>query len=98
MASRFFVLQSYGQLRIVSGKAQRRETARVPSLQGGFGTSRAGRGRAKERGPPADLSAGGPRQVAATYSPALVRSTIGAGGLNFSVRDGKRWGPAAVAA
>ena len=55
-------------------------------------------GRAKERGPPADVSAGGPCQVAATYSPALVRSTIGAGGLNFSVRDGKRWGPAAVAA
>ena len=24
-------------------------------------------------------------------------STIGAGGLNFSVRDGKRWGPAAMA-
>ena len=33
---------------------------------------------------------------AATYSPALHRSTIGAGGLNFSVRDGKRWGPAAI--
>ena len=26
------------------------------------------------------------------------RSTIGAGGLNFSVRNGKRWGPAAIAA
>ena len=26
------------------------------------------------------------------------RSTIGAGGLNFSVRNGKRWGPAAKAA
>ena len=25
------------------------------------------------------------------------RSTIGAGGLNFSVRNGKRWGPAAIA-
>ena len=24
-------------------------------------------------------------------------STIGAGGLNFSVRDGKRWDPAAIA-
>ena len=32
---------------------------------------------------------------AATYSPALHCSTIGAGGLNFSVRDGKRWDPAA---
>ena len=25
------------------------------------------------------------------------RSTIGASGLNFSVRDGKRWDPAAIA-
>ena len=33
---------------------------------------------------------------AATYSPALHCSTIGDGGLNFSVRDGKRWGPAAI--
>ncbi len=33
---------------------------------------------------------------AATYSPALHCSTIGAGGLNFSVRDGKRWDPAAI--
>ena len=35
---------------------------------------------------------------AATYSPALHCSTIGAGGLNFSVRNGKRWNPAAIAA
>ena len=28
----------------------------------------------------------------------LVCSTIGAGGLNFSVRNGKRWDPAAIAA
>ena len=35
---------------------------------------------------------------AATYSPALRCSTIGAGGLNFSVRDGKRWNPAAITA
>ena len=35
---------------------------------------------------------GTPEKGAATYSPALRRSTIGAGGLNFSVRDGKRWG------
>ena len=26
------------------------------------------------------------------------RSTIGAGGLNFSVRNGKRWNPAAITA
>ena len=33
---------------------------------------------------------------AITYSPTLYRSTIGAIGLNFSVRDGKRWNPAAI--
>ena len=31
-----------------------------------------------------------------SYSPALHCSTIGAGGLNFSVRNGKRWDPAAI--
>ena len=36
------------------------------------------------------------RKVAASYSPALHCSTIGAGGLNFSVRNGKRWDPAAI--
>ena len=33
--------------------------------------------------------------MAATYSPALLCSTIGHEGLNFSVRDGKRWTPSA---
>ena len=32
------------------------------------------------------------KRAAATYSPA-IRSTIGADGLNFSVRNGKRWNP-----
>ena len=46
---------------------------------------------------------GGPRvrtgtSTAAAYSPALTGSTIGDGGLNFSVRDGKRWDPASIAA
>ena len=36
--------------------------------------------------------------MAASYSPALHRSTIGATGLNFSVRNGKRWNPGAIAA
>ena len=40
---------------------------------------------------------GHPVKKAATYSPALHCSTIGAGGLNFSVRNGKRWDPAAIA-
>jgi hypothetical protein len=30
---------------------------------------------------------------ATAYSPGCYTSTIGAGGLNFSVRDGKRWAP-----
>ena len=37
------------------------------------------------------------RKKAATYSPALHCSTIGDGGLNFSVRNGKRWDTAAIA-
>ena len=36
------------------------------------------------------------KKLAITYSPTLHRSTIGASGLNFSVRDGKRWYPAAI--
>ena len=35
---------------------------------------------------------------AATYSPALHCSTIGANGFNFSVRNGKRWDTAAITA
>ncbi len=35
--------------------------------------------------------------MAATYSPTWYSSTIGASGLNFSVRNGKRWNPAAIA-
>ena len=31
-----------------------------------------------------------------TYSPTNICSTIGAVGLNFSVRDGKRWIPNAI--
>ena len=37
----------------------------------------------------------GLNNVAATYSPGGNPSTIGAAGLNFSVRDGKRWDPCA---
>ena len=36
------------------------------------------------------------KKAAATYSPA-GRSTIGADGLNFSVRNGKRWSPVTIA-
>ncbi len=43
------------------------------------------------------LPGGGLYRKAATYSPALRCSTIGVPGLNFSVRDGKRWDPGAKA-
>ena len=43
------------------------------------------------------LCRGLPLKKAATYSPALRCSTIGVPGLNFSVRDGKRWNPGAKA-
>ena len=36
------------------------------------------------------------KKVATTYSPTTKCSTIGAVGLNFSVRDGKRWNPNAM--
>ena len=38
----------------------------------------------------------GPLEVAATYSPTLRCSTIGVVGLNFSVRNGKRWNPKTI--
>ena len=35
-------------------------------------------------------------KAAMTYSPTNLCSTIGAVGLNFSVRNGKRWNPNAI--
>lgn len=35
------------------------------------------------------------KKTAVTYSPGFLSSTIGAEGLNFSVRNGKRWNPLA---
>ena len=35
-------------------------------------------------------------EVAATYSPTFYCSTIGVNGLNFSVRNGKRWNLTAI--
>ena len=57
-------------------------------------------GRDTKKIPGRRLSQAGSREPikkAASYSPALLCSTIGAGGLNFSVRNGKRWDPAAIA-
>ena len=36
------------------------------------------------------------KKKAVSYSPALLCSTIGAVGLNFSVRNGKRWDTDAI--
>ena len=51
-----------------------------------------------KRKSPEDIASSGLllKKVAASYSPALHCSTIGASGLNFSVRNGKRWDPAAI--
>ena len=51
---------------------------------------------ARKRSRPSFLGRDLAKKKAATYSPALHCSTIGAGGLNFSVRNGKRWDPAAI--
>ena len=51
----------------------------------------------KKRRPRSCTLQGLPRTPAVTYSPTLPGSTIGAGGLNGSVRYGKRWIPAAIA-
>ena len=51
-----------------------------------------------KKGLPDSVCPGGSHsKEAATYSPALHCSTIGASGLNFSVRNGKRWDPTAIA-
>ena len=74
------------------GKEKRREKKREKREK------REKRGkRKKERGFPASLQGTPSLKKAATYSPALRCSTIGAPGLNFSVRDGKRWNTGAKA-
>ena len=45
----------------------------------------------------ANIVGPGIQRTAAAYSPTWWGSTIGDGGLNFSVRNGKRWYPAAIA-
>ena len=60
-------------------------------------TAREGKRRtAYNKSPDSLLNQGSQVKMAASYSPALHCSTIGAGGLNFSVRNGKRWDPAAI--
>ena len=51
--------------------------------------------RTNERSPESLLTQGFASEKV-SYSPTLHCSTIGAGGLNFSVRNGKRWDPAAI--
>ena len=50
-----------------------------------------------KKGAPMSYDIRAPRSTAATYSPNWCVSTIGARGLNCSVRYGKRWDPAAKA-
>ena len=87
--------------------AHRRDPAPARSAQGWQKSSppHAGGGqrggetqKKKPRRKPSRADGGASKQkAAASYSPALRRSTIGAAGLNFSVRDGKRWNPGAMA-
>ena len=56
----------------------------------------AGLAGAKKKGPPAACAVGGPE--GGGYLLSRFRSTIGAAGFNFSVRNGKRWSPRAVPA
>ena len=54
----------------------------------------------KHKKPPCNILHGGSRSKkdGGDLLSRLAGSTIGAGGLNFSVRNGKRWIPAAIAA
>ena len=47
--------------------------------------------------PEINVSRSGARRTAAAYSPTWWGSTIGDAGLNFSVRNGKRWIPGSIA-
>src|SRR3712207_460000 len=49
-----------------------------------------------KKSPDYSRNRGSNQKKAATYSPTLHCSTIGASRLNFSVRNGKRWNPAAI--
>ena len=54
-------------------------------------------GMGKKKAPPEPCGSGGAERGGDLLSRPTRGSTIGAGGLNFSVRDGKRWSPAAIA-
>ena len=51
--------------------------------------------RTKQKKPPSDFSEGGWNKEGG-YLLSRLRSTIGVTGLNFSVRNGKRWNPGAI--
>ena len=71
-----------------TGKGTPTEKRRLKQIQK-LETKKAPRGLVSPRGAKS--------KKAASYSPASHRSTIGATGLNFSVRNGKRWNPGAIA-
>ena len=52
--------------------------------------------RSEKKDPRSSLDDRGSRKTAATYSPNWWVSTIGAGELNCSVRNGKRWNLTAI--
>ena len=58
---------------------------------------RAKEGYKQKKAPPEPCGSSGAERGGDLLSRPTRGSTIGAGGLNFSVRDGKRWSPAAIA-
>ena len=61
-------------------------------------SARQGKARKTKKGVPGALRSGDTVKKAGGCLLSRFRSTIGAAGLNFSVRDGKRWCPGAMAA
>ena len=55
-------------------------------------------GRGIKKDAPGSLALGGRLWIEGGYLLSHFRSTIGAAGFNFSVRNGKRWNPRAMAA
>ena len=86
----------HGQKKGKRGKREKREKRGKRKKEKRKEKGKRGK-RKKERGFPASLQGTPSLKKAATYSPALRCSTIGAPGLNFSVRDGKRWNTGAKA-
>ena len=81
----------------IGGNRPRRETKCSRRSTGWTVRSKKGSDSDINEDPRANIVGPGIRRTAAAYSPTWWGSTIGDGGLNFSVRNGKRWYPAAIA-